>query len=213
MPADGNFLAMAGWYGVTVTDSMQNAYIQSEPGGSGYACLNYAVHTSVRLEQLLPVNVPSSLSAIEDVTWMDIRGVATSSPIDTTAYNEQAQPSMTNGYQWSGIPTIAPSASGELVIADLPTGCGPSWNVVAPSGAITDNVYYSGATDESNSHRACGHVHLVTRSTAQESWTWVMENASCVPTLGVNYSASAAWAIKAQPTTARSVTPAHASIF
>jgi hypothetical protein len=211
MPADGNFLAMAGSYAVTVTDSMQNAYIQSEPGGSGMAYLDYAVNPSLRLEQLFAVSI-SVTGVAADMTWMDVRGVATSSPIDTTAYNAQTQPSLTNGYQWSGMPTITPSASGELVIADLPTGCGPSWNVLAPAGAVTDNVYYPGETDESNFNQACGHAHFITTSTAQESWTWVMENASCA-SVGGNSSGSAAWAIKAQPTTARSVTPAHATIF
>jgi hypothetical protein len=213
MPVDGNFLAMAGSYNAPVTDSMQNSYTQNQPCYTGnYVTLDYAANANTRLVQFFAVNGSSYSGDVEDMTWMDIRGVATSSPIDTTACNAQTQPSLTNGYQWSGMPTITPSASGELVIADLPTGCGPSWNVVAPAGAITDNVYYSGETDESNFNQACGHAHFFATSTAQESWTWVMENASCA-SVGGNSSDSAAWAIKAAQPTAKSVTPAHATIF
>lgn len=207
-PSDGNLVALATGLPCTVVDSVQNTYTANEPGGSGYAVLQYAANATTQVGGQL-IQIVNCGYSDEDFVWMDIRGAATSSPIDTTAYNGQSQPSMTDGYQWAGMPTITPSASGELVIADLPTGCGPSWNVVAPAGAITDNVYYPGETDESNFNEACGHAHFFTTSTAQESWTWVMENASC----SGNYSASAAWAIKAAPLTAKSVTPAHASIF
>jgi hypothetical protein len=192
MPADGNFLAMDSSYTTTVTDSMQNTYTQSEPGGYNTS-LEYAVSPTVRLGgQFVTINASSWSGDAVDVTWMDVRGVATSSPIDTTASNYQSQPSMTNGYEWAGMPTITPSAAGELVIADLPTGCGPTSGAYAPSGAITDNVYFSGMTDDDSFNEACGHAHFFNTSTAQESWTWTMENASC----GSNSSGAVAWAIK-----------------
>jgi hypothetical protein len=207
MPLDGNFLAVPNTYGATIVDSMQNSYSQNGPtGAQAQAYLDYATNPTVRLAQLFTVTVPDSVD--NDLVWMDIRGAATTSPIDTSAFNEANQPSMAAGYQWSGMPTITPSAINELVIADLPTGCGPAEDASAPSGAITDSVWYSGMTDSSNFNQACGHAHYLATSTAQESWTWVMQNTSCAG----NYSESGAWAIKAQPT-ARSVTPAHASIF
>jgi hypothetical protein len=208
VPFDGNFIAAAMTTACTITDSLQNSYVENEPGGSGSATMFYVAAATTRLGGQI-ISVANCGISDDDLTWYDIRGVATTSPIDTTAYNDQTQPSLTNGYQWSGMPTITPSAIGELVIADLPTGCGPTSVASAPSGAITDNVYYSGETDASAFNEACGHAHLITTSTAQESWTWVMENASC----SGNSSGSAAWAIKPQPTTGRSVTPAHATIF
>jgi hypothetical protein len=211
-PADGNFLAMASSYNSTVNDSLQNSYTQNLPGGAGtQTALQYAQNANSRLGGLL-INVSGTPYSADDMVWMDIRGAATVSAIDTTAFNAQTQPVLTNGYNWSGMPTITPSAAGELIIADLPTGCGPTSVASAPAGAITDNVYYSGETDLSNFNQACGHAHFVTTSTAQESWTWVMENASCASS-GGNSSASAAWAIKAAALTAKSVTPAHATIF
>jgi hypothetical protein len=47
-------------------------------------------------------------------------------------------------------------------------------------------------TDDDSFNEACGHAHFFNTSTAQESWTWTMENASC----GSNSSGAVAWAIK-----------------
>jgi hypothetical protein len=204
-PADGNFLAMPSSYTSTISDSMQNSYTQNQPNSSYLTNLQYVQNAATRLGGLL-INVNLLEYSADDMVWMDIRGAATSSAIDTTGFNSQTQPSLANGYDWSGMPSITPSVAGELVIADLPTGCGPSWNVVAPAGAITDNVYYPGETDASNFNQACGHAHFVTTSTAQESWTWVMENASCASS-GGNSSASAAWAIKVGATSTTAPAP------
>jgi hypothetical protein len=194
IPFDGNFIAATTTLGCTIADSLQNSYTENEPGGAGSAILYYVAKAKTRLGGQI-INVTNCGMSDDDFTWYDVRGAAILSPIDTTAYNDQSQPSMTNGYQWSGMPTITPSATGELVLADLPTGCGPTSGASAPSGAVTDNVYYSGETDLSSFNEACGKAHLITTSTAQESWTWTMENASC----GANSSGSAAWAIKVLP--------------
>jgi hypothetical protein len=192
-PSDGNFLT------VTVTDtansfavadSQQNTYSMSAPGDLGI--LYYATNSTVTMAQKLSaVNTGGGTS---EFVLRDIRGVATSSPIDITASVGALQTDYADGTTWTAL-SITPSAAGELVILTQQNGCGPPLGVTAPAGATTDSVYFTGQVDADFFDSGEGHAHYLSSGTAPISITWTMENASCGGQ--ENYYGAAAWAIKA----------------
>ena len=194
IPADGNFLtitATATGNTFAAHDSEQNSYTESEPGNE--SALLYATASTVNVSQKIVVTNTGGNNA--EFVVRDIRGVATSSPIDTTASAEGPQTSFAAGATITGAPSgLTPAASGELVIFAMQVGCGPPQYLSSPSGSVTDSVWYTGQTDADSFDYGEGHAHLFTTNTSTLSGTWVMQNTTC----GANYWGVAAWAIKHQ---------------
>lgn len=196
IPADGNFLALSTTpTGNTFTtkDSEQNSYTNNAPGN---AFLIYKAGATVDVSHKIHVSATGGNNY--ELVVRDIRGAATSSAIDTTAINSGAQGSFTGGATITSAPSgLVPAAAGELVIYALQNGCGPPQNLSAPSGVITDSVYYTGQTDSDTLDEGEGHGHFFTTGTSSLSATWVMQNASCSGS--GNAWGAAAWAINALP--------------
>jgi hypothetical protein len=194
-PSDGNFLAVTNTNTpntVTVTDSIPNTYVENEvsqPEAEGITW--YA--TNATTSPTLAISLTNSGSGLTEFVARDIRGVATNSPLDTTAGNVLAQTDFSAGSTVAG-PTITPAAAGELLILTEQNGCGPPQYVSTPSGATMDNVWFTGQVDADTFDEGEGHAHFITTGTSPISVTWVMQNTGCSGS--GNFIGMAAWLFK-----------------
>lgn len=194
IPADGNFLTIA----TTPTgntfaanDSAQNNYTVSVPGPD--AILMYATASATNTSQKILVTNSGGNNA--ELVVRDIRGVASSSPIDAIGSNGGLQSSFTAGTSITNAPQITLSAPNELVIFAMQNGCGPPQKLSSPSGAITDSVYFTGQIDADTFDEGEGHGHFFASTAGTLSATWVMQNTACAG--NGNSWGGAAWAITA----------------
>ena len=189
--ADGNFISVTTTptgNTFTTVDSEQNSYTNNAPGNAFFI-----YKAGATLDVSHKIHVSATGGNNYELVVRDIRGVATSSPIDTTAIGSGTQSVFTGGTTLTSAPGgLTPAAANELVIYALQNGCGPPQNLSLPSAAITDSVYYTGQTDSDTLDEGEGHGHFFTTSTSTLSATWVMQNTSC----GSNAWGAAAWALK-----------------
>jgi hypothetical protein len=179
-PSDGNFLAVAATdtsNTMTVSDSKGNGYTRDQAGVPGDAILWYA--TGATTDSALKISLTNSGAGNTEFVLRDIRGVATSSPIDTTAFDGDLQSSFSAGTTITSAPVITPSAAGELLILAMQNGCGPPQIVSSPSGVTMDSVWFTGQIDADTFDEGEGHAHFLTTGTGQISVTWTMQNTGC----------------------------------
>ena len=194
-PSDGNFLAVTITdtpNTITVSDSIPNTYtesvaIPSSPTGITWYAANATTSPT------LTMNLKNSGNGFTEFVVRDVRGVATSSPLDTVAENAVNQTNYSAGTTLAG-PTITPTAAGELAILSQTNGCGPPQYVSTPSGVTMDTVWFAGQVDADFFDEGEGHAHFITTGTSPISATWVMQNTGCGGQ--GNYAGMAAWLFK-----------------
>jgi hypothetical protein len=208
IPADGNMLALNNTTSnggtITVTDSWQNAYSQ-DTEQSNQVTLTYAPNATVDSKQMVNALLGAGTTAGYDFVVMDIRGAKTSSPL--CAASTSGSGSQTGTYNVgdtvSNVPgSYTPCAANNLMIWAQENGCGPTERLSGPSGAITDNVFFTGMTDTGTTYDyAEGHGHYFTVSTSSVNFNEVMgsDNVTCG---GTNFYAWAVWEISPAPAAA-----------
>jgi hypothetical protein len=183
----------------SIADSHQNAYtVDAQQGNT--VNFAYAVNSSCDMSQKLYVSTSSSGGS--EFIVRDIRGAKTSSPLGCQAVaNGTAAQSgpFTAGQVISNIPgSYTPCAAGDLLIWAQQNGCGPPENLSSPSGAITDNVWYTGQGDGSRYTFGEGHGHFLTPNTSTIHFDVVMQNNSVNCSNSNNYT-YALWEISPAP--------------
>jgi hypothetical protein len=193
-PSDGNFLT------VTETDTSNsvavsgstNTFIKNEVAAPGNEAITWYA-TAAATSPTLTISLTNSGDGNTEFVMRDVRGVATSSPLDTTAGAEGIQSSFSAGTTITQPSLITPAASGELLILAMQNGCGPTQYVSSPSGAGNDSIWFTGQIDADPFDEGEGHAHFVTTGTSAISVTWVMQNTQC----GANAWGVGAWLFKA----------------
>jgi hypothetical protein len=196
IPADGNLLAYSATPGVgdtyTTADSHQNSYTDNSQQYNTVHFV-YAANASADVSQAIRISTTGNTEGEEFVVY-DIRGAKTTSPIgcQSPVSGIVSQSVFTAGTTISNIPTIIPCAANDLMIWAMQNGCGPPQNLSGPSGAITDNIYYTGQGDGSRLDFGEGHGHYFTTGTSPVNFNVVMQNAVCGPS---NFYTYATWEI------------------
>lgn len=198
VPADGNLLSFSSTNSnsetFTVADSHENTYAANGQQGNTVDFV-YATNAAVDASQQVYVSISSSGGS--EVVMRDIRGAKTSSPLCQAAVSGTgAQSNFTAGETESNVPTITPCAANDLMIWANQNGCGPPENLSSPSGAVTDNVWFTGQADGSRYDLGEGHGHYSTTGTASVNFNMVMQNAACSPSNGYTF---AVWEISPAP--------------
>ncbi len=197
LPSDGNFITVTDTdtsNTVTVSDSASNSYTKNVATGGGPEAITWYA-TNATTSPTLRVNVTNSGDGNTEYVMRDIRGVATSSPLDTVAAVDMLQSSFAAGTVMPSPPlVITPAAAGELVIVAMQNGCGPTQFVNSPIGATTDSVWFNGQTDADPFDEGEGHGHFITASSSQVQVSWAMQNSRCSG--NGNAVGAAAWAFK-----------------
>ena len=194
-PSDGNFLAVTitdTANTITVSDSIPNTYTESDavppqPAGITWYAANATTSPT------LTMNLTNAGDGWTEYVVRDVRGVATSSPLDTVVANGVLQTNYSAGATLAG-PTITPTAAGELAILSQQNGCGPPQYVSTPSGVTMDSVWFTGQIDADFFDEGEGHAHFITTGTSPIPVTWVMQNTGCSGQ--GNWSGMAAWLFK-----------------
>lgn len=180
-PSDGNFLT------VTETDTANSAGVSGSPNtftknvvaAPGNEAITWYA-TAATTSPTLTISLNNSGDGNTEFVMRDVRGVATSSPLDTTGGAESnSQSSFAAGTTVTNSSLITPSASGELLILAMQNGCGPTQYVSSPSGVATDSVSFTGQIDADPFDEGEGHAHFITTGTSAISVTWVMQNTRC----------------------------------
>ncbi len=110
-----------------------------------------------------------------DGWFVDIANAATGTLIGGTGFAEPTVPPG-GGSVISHMPDITPTATNSLILTVLTNGLGPTFTCTGPTGAVMNNVEFSGSgtlegdSGTVNSGDACASLHNT--STAAQNWAW-----------------------------------------
>jgi chitodextrinase len=170
----------------TISSSPSNAWskLQHNEGPQMWYAANAATGTGLKITPTM-LQYPGVSFVLYDVT-----GAATS-PYDSVAGTPFTWKSNTNNTQLLDLPVITPSVPGELIIAIMNDGEGPTIGMVG-EGFVLDTITYGGEVDRDNFDNADGYAHYYSSSTAPVSFGWVMHSSTIPET-------SLAWAVGFKP--------------
>lgn len=180
-PADGNLLvaSMAAGNNLnsvnSVTDSQSQSY--TNPGTAGNSQVFYHQNAASGNNLTLTVNLNGAGQPQFSIHLWDVVGAQASSFLNTAGFNGAAPGT---GNVVNDLPTITPNAAPGLVIVQTGFGTGPTNSLAsgAPAGALFDQVYYTGMTDQDRMDNADAFGHVNYSTTAVQHWNWGMDNAA-----------------------------------
>lgn len=193
-PVDGNLRIMTIGGGDdidpinSVTDSNSNTYTGRASAGNSQIFDFFG--TSANNNLTLTMNIPSSFAQIT-LHLFDVVG-ATSGFMNASGFNGSAPGS---GSVLPNMPNHTPNANvSGLTIAQTGQGtAGPQFGYAAgaPAGAVFNNVFYTGITDQDRMDNADPFGHVYFSSNAAQNWNWNW-NSACSGCAGSTSSATAA---------------------
>jgi chitodextrinase len=170
----------------TISSSPSNTWakLQHGEGPQMWYAANAATGQNLRITPTM-LQYPGVSFVLYDIT-----GAATS-PYDSVAGTPFTWKSNTNNTPLLDLPVITPSVPGELIIAIMNDGEGPTVGMVG-DGFVLDTITYGGEVDRDNFDNADGYAHYYSSSTAPVSFGWVMHSSTTPET-------SLAWAVGFKP--------------
>jgi hypothetical protein len=137
--------------------------------GTGQGQFFYWSNASPNEDLTLTINITNSGGGVQPVQFAayDISGAATS-PIGATGVRAE----YSSGQVVTDTPDITPTVVGSLIFACMINGLGPTDSVTSPSGAIWENLTYTGETDSGFFNFGDGHAHYITPNTNAIAWNW-----------------------------------------
>ncbi len=175
----------------SITDSSGGSWIKVQPV-SDQSQLFYSINRTPTLNLIITVHAtvvgPGSIAN----KFYDISG-ADPNPFDVAAGASERD--VTGQTSVSDNPIITPTTANGLTIAVGRLFTGPGLAVTSPSGAVFDNIGYTGEIDADTFENADLQGHLYHTNTNTQHWNWTLTNTS--PT--TNKTSAVAAAFKAAP--------------
>ena len=153
----------------SITDSIGNSFTSHDAGAGNPQQPAWALDCSATSGDGL-ISLSGQPSGSADYQIVEIAGLINSS--HTACFDTTAAGTNTTASPYTPAPSITPSLSTDLVIAQIQEGMGPITGVTSPTAAVYDYPTYNGITDQSGMTNGGGFAICFACGTGSKTFTW-----------------------------------------